>query len=92
MRLPDHEFERFVRDARDRHNLSDIIGRHTDLKKRGPNEMVGLCCFHSERTPSLEVNDSKGTYHCHGCGAGGDAITFLTAKEGLSFMEKLKVE
>ena len=90
MRLPDHEFERFVRDARDRHNLSDIIGRHTDLKKRGPNEMVGLCCFHSERTPSLEVNDSKGTYHCHGCGAGGDAITFLTAKEGLSFMDALR--
>ncbi len=88
-RLPDHEFQRMVDDAKARHNLSDIVSRHTTLKKRGANELVGLCCFHSERTPSLEVNDNKGTYHCHGCGAGGDAIRFLMQQEGMSFRDAL---
>jgi DNA primase len=89
-RLPDDEFDRVVREARERHNISDIIGRHTALKKRGSRELVGLCCFHSERTPSLDVNDAKGTYHCHGCGAGGDAVTFLMNKEGMRFFEAIK--
>ena len=89
-RLPDADFERLVREARERHNLSDIVGRHTDLKKRGPNEMVGLCCFHTERTPSLEVNDGKGTYHCHGCHEGGDAITFLVKREGMTFIDAVR--
>lgn len=88
--LPSAEFGQIVREARQRHNLSDIVGRHTDLKKRGANEMVGLCCFHSERTPSLEVNDGKGTYHCHGCGEGGDAITFLVKQEGMGFREAVE--
>lgn len=57
-------FQRLVDEARQRHNLSDVIGRHTVLKKRGAREVVGLCPFHSERTPSFEVNDAKGTYHC----------------------------
>lgn len=89
-RLPDAEFRELVDRARDRHNLSDIIGRHTDLKKRGPRELVGLCCFHQERTPSLEVNDAKGTYHCHGCGKGGDAIRFLMDAEGMTFRQAIE--
>ncbi|MGE4324450.1 MAG: CHC2 zinc finger domain-containing protein [Sphingobium sp.] len=83
-------FQRLVDEARLRHNLSDIAGRHTVLRKRGPREMVGLCPFHSERTPSFEVNDAKGTYHCHGCGAGGDAIRFLMDKEGMRFTEAVE--
>ncbi len=86
-RIPDAEFEALVRTAKDRHNLSDIIGRHTDLKKRGSQERVGLCPFHSERTPSFEVNDGKGQYYCHGCGKSGDAITFLMEREGLNFRQ-----
>jgi len=89
-RMPDAEFQRLVGEARDRHNLSDVIGRHTTLRKRGRAEMVGLCPFHSERTPSFEVNDAKGTYHCHGCGAGGDAITFLMKCEGQTFRQALE--
>ena len=89
-RIPDADFQRLVSEARERHNLSDIIGRHTNLKRRGATELVGLCCFHSERTPSLEVNDAKGTYHCHGCGAGGDAIRFLTTLEGMAFRDALE--
>lgn len=89
-RLSDAEFRELVDKARDRHNLSDIVGRHTDLKKRGGRELVGLCCFHKERRPSLEVNDAKGYYHCHGCGAGGDSIRFLIQQEGMSFMQALQ--
>lgn len=83
-RLPDADFDRLVQDAKARHNLSEIVSRHTDLKKRG-REKIGLCPFHSERTPSFEVSDSKGLYYCHGCGKSGDAITFLMEREGMNF-------
>lgn len=89
-RLPDHEFQRIVQEARERHSLSDIVQRHTTLKKRGSRELVGLCPFHSEKSPSFEVNDLKGTYHCHGCGAGGDAITFLVKLEGMTFRQAVQ--
>lgn len=89
-RHSDAEFQALVQEARERHLLSDIVRRHTDLKKRGPRELVGLCPFHSERSPSFEVNDAKGTYHCHGCGKGGDAITFLMDREGMRFRDAVQ--
>lgn len=88
-RLSDADFQRLVAEAKDRHNLSDLVRRHTSLTKRG-KEMAGLCPFHSERSPSFEVNDTKGTYYCHGCGVGGDAITLLMALEGMSFRDALE--
>lgn len=88
--MPEQQFRELVAKARDRHLLSDVAGRHTTLKKRGPRELVGLCPFHSERTPSFEVNDAKGTYYCHGCGAGGDAITLLTKLEGMTFRQAVE--
>lgn len=89
-RLPDADFRRLVAAARERHSLSDVVARHTDLKKRGPRELVGICPFHAEKSPSFEVNDLKGTYHCHGCGAGGDAITFLVKREGMTFRQAVE--
>lgn len=85
------DFQRAVAEAKARHNLSDIVGRHTRLKRRSPAELVGLCPFHQERSASFEVNDSKGLYHCHGCGAGGDAITFLMQREGRSFRQAVEI-
>lgn len=90
-RVPDDQFRLLVDHARSAHLLSDVIGRHTKLRKRGAREMVGLCCFHNERTPSLEVNDDKGFYHCHGCGASGDAISFLIKREGMTFRHAVEV-
>lgn len=69
-----------------RYNLSAIIGKRVKLRKVG-HEHVGLCPFHSERTPSFRVNDDKGVYHCFGCGVHGDAISFLTELDGLSFRD-----
>ncbi|WP_076071754.1 CHC2 zinc finger domain-containing protein [Sphingomonas montana] len=89
-RLDPDAFRRAIGDAKGRHLLSEIIGRKTALKKRGPREMVGLCPFHVEKSPSFEVNDDKGTYHCWGCGAVGDAMTFLMKAEGLSFRDALQ--
>lgn len=76
--------------AKARHNLSDVIEPFTKLKSRGPREMVGLCPFHEERSPSFEVNDAKGLYHCWGCNASGDHITFLMVKAGMTYKQALE--
>lgn len=86
-RLSDTDFRALVEDAKARHNLSDVIGRRTKLKRRGAREMVGLCPFHTEKSPSFEVNDAKGTYYCHGCAASGDHMTFLMKADGMTFAQ-----
>lgn len=83
-RLDDADFRRIVDDAKTRKNLSDVVGRHTKLRKRG-RELVGLCPFHQEKSGSFEVNDAKGVFYCHGCGASGDHITALKLLDGLTF-------
>lgn len=59
------------------------------LKRKGTN-WVGLCPFHDEKTPSFTVNPKTNLWHCFGCGAGGDAIGFLTKKDGLGFREAVE--
>jgi DNA primase len=61
-----------------------VIEQRTQLRKAG-GELLGRCPFHEERTPSFSVNASKQLYHCHGCGVGGDLITFVRETEGLDF-------
>ena len=65
---------------------SEVIGKKVVLKKKG-KEYSGLCPFHNEKTPSFTVNDQKGFYHCFGCQAHGDIISFEMSKEGLEFKE-----
>ncbi len=76
-------------ELRARITLSSIIARTTRLTKAG-HEFKACCPFHSEKSPSFTVNDSKGFYHCFGCGAHGDAIRWLTDQRGLSFMDAVK--
>lgn len=85
-RRPDRRDENALPEAKARHNLSDIVRPYTNLKKAG-RELVGLCPFHNERSPSFQVNDAKGTYHCFGCGASGDHVSFLMDKEGMTFRQ-----
>jgi DNA primase len=68
--------------------LAEIIGRYVKLTRRG-REHVGLCPFHQEKTPSFNVVEEKGFYHCFGCGAHGTAIDFVMQVEGLSFPDAL---
>lgn len=67
-----------------RTDISDLIGSYVTLKRAGSN-MNGLCPFHSERSPSFTVFPSTNSFYCFGCGAGGDAITFVMKAENLDY-------
>jgi DNA primase len=76
----------FIADLLSRIDIVDVIGRHVQLKKGGAN-LMGLCPFHGEKSPSFSVSPSKQFYYCFGCGASGDAIRFLTEHTGASFRD-----
>jgi DNA primase len=65
--------------------IVDLVEAKTRLRKVG-GRYTGLCPFHEERTPSFSVSPDRGTYHCFGCGVGGDAISFVRETEGLDFV------
>lgn len=69
--------------------MVELVRRHVPLKKRG-SSWTGLCPFHSEKSPSFHVNEVRKTFHCFGCGEGGDAIAFLMKVEGLGFVEAVQ--
>ena len=69
--------------------LAEIVGRWVKLIRRG-REFVGLCPFHQEKSPSFNVVEDKGFYHCFGCGAHGNAIDFVIAVERLEFGEAIE--
>jgi DNA primase len=79
----------FLDELRARVPVSEVVGRHVKLTRAG-REHKGLCPFHSEKTPSFTVNDDKGFYHCFGCGAHGDVISFLRQHDKLEFMEAVE--
>ena len=79
----------FLDDLRARIGLVSVVGRRVKLVRAG-REMKGCCPFHNEKTPSFYVNEDKGFYHCFGCGAHGDAIGFVMAQDGLTFIEAVK--
>ena len=72
-----------------RTDLGSFIGSYVALRKRG-NDLVGLCPFHGEKTPSFHVHPDKGYFKCFGCDARGDAFTFLQRLENLSFPDALR--
>jgi len=75
-----------IEEIRELCSIVSIVSGYVSLKKAGTN-YVGLCPFHSEKTPSFTVNDDKGIFHCFGCGTGGNVFSFLTRIEGKSFPE-----
>ncbi|WP_372986592.1 DNA primase [Marinobacter sp.] len=81
--------QRFVEDLLDRIDLAELIGSRITLKKAGANYKA-CCPFHDEKTPSFNVRPDKGFYHCFGCGAHGDAISFVREFEGLGFTEAVE--
>jgi len=70
-------------------DIVDIVSESVLLKKSGRN-FVGLCPFHSEKTPSFTVSSEKQIFYCFGCGAGGNAITYLMKHDGYAFPEALR--
>src|SRR5690606_19757824 len=66
--------------------IEEVVGDFVSLKKRGVN-MLGLCPFHSEKTPSFTVSPAKGIYKCFGCGKAGDAVRFVMEHESFTYPE-----
>jgi len=82
--------EDIVSEIRSRADIVEVISEYVSLQKRGEN-YVGLCPFHSEKTPSFHVSSEKQLFYCFGCGAGGNVFTFLMKKENLNFPEVLRL-
>ncbi len=80
----------FVKLIKEKASIAEVIGEFVRLKKSGSN-YTGLCPFHSERSPSFSVSESKGIYHCFGCQESGDVISFIQKIQSLSFMGALSV-
>lgn len=74
---------------RDRADIADVVGQHVSLRRAGQN-LVGLCPFHQEKSPSFSVSPSKQMFYCFGCKAGGDVFAFLTKITGATFPEVLR--
>ncbi len=81
--------ESFVQDLLARVDVVDVVGRYVQLRKGGAN-LLGLCPFHNEKSPSFTVSPTKQFYHCFGCGAHGSAISFLIEHTGASFPEAVR--
>ena len=76
--------------VRERTSIADVISEQVTLKPAGGGNLKGLCPFHDEKTPSFNVSTAKGVYFCYGCGAGGDAITFVMNLDHLTFVEAVE--
>src|SRR3989337_2891878 len=70
-------------------NVEEVVGDFVTLKKRGAN-LLGLCPFHNEKSPSFTVSPAKGIYKCFGCGKAGNSVNFIMEVEGTSYVEALK--
>ncbi|MEW6161873.1 MAG: DNA primase [Nitrospirota bacterium] len=81
--------DRLLEEIKSRIDIVEFISDYVQLKKSGQN-YKGLCPFHSEKTPSFMVSQSKQIFHCFGCGIGGDVVSFLMKHENLSFGEAIR--
>ncbi len=70
-------------------HIEDVVGDYVTLRKRGVN-LLGLCPFHNEKTPSFTVSPAKGIFKCFGCGKGGNSVHFIMEHEQLSYVDALK--
>ena len=84
------DLEKTIDDIQSKLDIAEVVNSYIPLKKAGRN-FKACCPFHHEKTPSFVVSPQKQIFHCFGCGAGGDMITFVMKQEGLEFIEALKI-
>jgi len=82
--------EDVINEIKYRNEIETTISQYVNLKRRGKN-LIGLCPFHSEKTPSFTVYPESGSFYCFGCGAGGDVFTFTSLMENLDYIESIKL-
>ena len=82
--------EDIINEIKYRNDIETTISQYVNLKRRGKN-LVGLCPFHSEKTPSFTVYPENGSFYCFGCGVGGDVFTFTGLIENLDYIESVKL-
>ena len=83
-------FSRFIAKLKRRADIAVVIQDHVLLKRAGAT-YTGLCPFHAEHTPSFHVEQRKGFFHCFGCGASGDVITFVQRQHNVDFDEAVRL-
>ena len=81
--------EEIIQEIRDRTDIVEVVSSYLPLKRSGANNQ-GLCPFHSEKSPSFNVNSTRQIFHCFGCGVGGNVFNFLMRMEGLAFPEAVR--
>jgi DNA primase len=79
-----------IAEVRDRTRIDELIGEYVALRRAGAGSLKGLCPFHDEKSPSMNVRPSIGTFHCFGCGEGGDAFAFVQKIEVIGFVEAVE--
>ncbi len=79
-----------VQEVKERTSIEDIVREHVTLRSGGAGALKGLCPFHDEKTPSFNVRPAVGSYHCFGCGEGGDVISFVMMVDHLTFAEAVE--
>lgn len=81
--------ESIIEEIKSKNEISDVISAYVTLKRAGSN-MQGLCPFHNEKSPSFTVFPATQSFYCFGCGAGGDAVTFIRKTENLDYAEAVR--
>lgn len=81
--------QKSIQEVLDTVKIEDVIGEYVSLRRRGVN-LIGLCPFHNEKTPSFNVSPTKNIYKCFGCGKGGNAVQFLMEQDQLTFPEAIR--
>ena len=79
-----------IASVKERTSIEDVVRDHVTLRPAGVGSLKGLCPFHDEKTPSFTVRPAVGSYHCFGCGEGGDVISFVQKVEHLTFTESVE--
>ena len=80
----------FIEELKSKNDIVEVVGKYVNLTKKGDRNLFGLCPFHSEKTASFSVSPEKQSFHCFGCGKGGDVIRFIMEIEKLPYIDAVK--
>ena len=83
--------EGVIEEIRSRCDIVDVVGSYLPLKRAGTGTWKACCPFHNEKTPSFHVQSNRQSFHCFGCGKGGDVFRFFMDKENVDFLNAAQI-